>query len=101
MYVRLTYLKFLPGKIDQAKKLYTEELAPVVRQQKGNIDCRMLEPVDANDEYISMTLWDNQQDADAYHSSGVYKQLVDRVRDALAAPPVLKVYSSQGVLEHA
>ena len=101
MYVRLTYLKFLPGKIDQAKKLYNDELAPVVRQQKGNIDCRMLEPVDANDEYISMTLWDNQQDADAYHSSGVYKQLVDRVRDALAAPPVLKVYSSQGVLEHA
>jgi heme-degrading monooxygenase HmoA len=101
MYVRLTYLKFLPGKIDQAKKLYTDELAPVVRQQKGNIDCRMLEPVDANDEYISMTLWDNQQDADAYHSSGVYKQLVDRVRDDLASPPVLKVYSSEGVLEHA
>ena len=101
MYVRFTYLKFLPGKIDQAKKLYNDELAPVVRKQKGNIDCRILEPVDANDDYISMTLWDNQEDADHYHSSGVYKQLVDRVRDALAAPPVLKVYSSQGVLEHA
>ena len=101
MYVRFTYLKFLPGKIDQAKKLYNDELAPVVRKQKGNIDCRILEPVDANDDYISMTLWDNQQDADAYHSSGVYKQLVDRVRDALAGPPVLKVYFSQGVLEHA
>jgi heme-degrading monooxygenase HmoA len=101
MYVRLTYLKFLPGKLDQAKKIYYDELAPVVRKQKGNIDCRMLEPVDKNDDYISMTLWDNQEDADAYHSSGVYKQLVDRVRDAFANPPVLKVYSSQGIFEHA
>lgn len=101
MYVRLTYLKFLPAKLDQAKKLYYDELAPVVRKQKGNIDCRMLEPVDKNDDYISMTMWDNQQDADAYQSSGVYKQLVDRVRDAFAGPPVLKVYSAQGIFEHA
>ena len=101
MYVRLTYLKFLPGKIDEAKKLYYDELAPVVRKQKGNIDCRLLEPVDKNDDYISMTFWDNQEDADAYHSSGVYKQLVDRVRDAFANPPVLKVYSALGIFEHA
>ena len=101
MYVRLTYLKFLPGKLDQAKKLYYDELAPVVRKQKGNIDCRMLEPVDNNDDYISMTLWDSQEDADAYQSSGVYKQLVDRVRDSFASAPVLKVYSAQGVFEHA
>ena len=101
MYVRFTYLKFLTGKLDHAKKLCNDELAPIVRQQKGNIDCRILDPVDQNDDYISITLWDDQEDADLYHSSGVYKQLVDRVRDALAAPPVLKVYSSQGVLEHA
>ena len=101
MYVRLTYLKFQPGKVEQAKKLYFDELAPVVREQKGNIDCRLLEPVDGNEDYISMTFWDNQEEADAYHSSGVYKQLVDRVRDALATPPVLKVYSSQSIMEHA
>jgi len=101
MYVRLTYLKFLPGRIDQAKKIYNDELVPVVKRQKGNLDCRMLEPVDKNDDYISMTVWDNQEDADAYQSSGVYKQLVERVKEMYAKPPVLKVYSAEGVFEHA
>ena len=101
MYVRLTYLSFLPGNVDEAKKIYNEELAPVVRKQKGNLDCRMLEPVDKADDYISMTTWDTKEDADAYQSSGVYKQLVDRVREKFSKPPVLKVYSTESIMEHA
>jgi len=101
MYVRLTYLKFLPGKADEAKKLYYDELAPVVRKQKGNLECRMLEPTDQEDDYISMTTWDNKEDADAYQTSGVYKRLVDRVKDMVSKPPVLKVYSTVSIMEHA
>src|SRR6266404_8308322 len=99
MYVRLTYLNFLPGKADEAKRIYNNELVPVVKQQKGNLDCRLLEPVDKTDDYISMTVWENKEDADTYHSSGVYKQLVDRVREFYAKDPVLKVYSAQSILE--
>ncbi len=101
MYVRLTYLNFLPGKADEAKRIYNNELVPVVKQQKGNLDCRLLEPVDKTDDYISMTVWENKEDADTYHSSGVYKQLVDRVREFYAKDPVLKVYSAQSILEPA
>jgi len=101
MYVRLTYLNFLPGKADEAKTIYNNELAPVVKRQKGNLDCRLLEPVDTGDDYISMTVWDSKEDADAYHASGIYKQLVDRVRSSFSKEPVLKVYSAQSVLEHA
>jgi heme-degrading monooxygenase HmoA len=101
MYVRLTYLNFLPGKADEAKSIYDNELAPVVKQQKGNLDCKLLEPVDKVDDYISLTVWDSKEDADAYHASGVYKQLVDRVRSSFSKEPVLKVYSTQTVLEHA
>jgi len=101
MYVRLTYLKFLPGKTDEAKKLYYDELVPVVKKQKGNLECRMLEPTDQEDDYISMTTWDNKEDADAYQTSGVYKRLVDRVKDMVSKPPVLKVYSTVSIMEHA
>ena len=101
MYVRLTYLNFLPGKADEAKTIYDRELAPIVKKQKGNLDCRMLEPVDKADDYISMTVWDSKEDADAYQASGVYKQLVDRVRSSFSKEPVLKVYSAQSILEHA
>ena len=48
-----------------------------------------------------MTVWDSKEDADAYHASGVYKQLVDRVRHTYSKDPVLKVYSTQSIMEHA
>lgn len=101
MVVRLTYFTFKPGTIDQLKKFYNEVAVPTVRKQKGNIDCRLLEPGNVKEEYISMTTWDNRKDADTYQSSGVYKQLVDQVRKHFEKEPVLKVYQSEGVLEHA
>ena len=101
MYVRLTYLNFLPGKAEEAKRIYNGEIVPVVKRQKGNLDCRILEPVDKADDYISMTTWDNKEDADAYQSSGVYRQLVDRIKDGYSKEPVLKVYSTESILEPA
>ncbi len=101
MFVRLTYLNFLPGKIEEAKKIYNNELVPVVKKQKGNLDCRILEPVERTDDYISMTVWDTKEDADAYHTSGIYKQLVDRIKEFYAKNPVLKVYSTEKMMEPA
>ena len=101
MIVRLTYISFLPQNIQQAKMAYNEQVVPVVRQQKGNIDCRLLEPMEKTDEYISMTTWETKADADAYHSSGIYKELVEKVRKDFAKDPVLKVYLSESILEHA
>ena len=101
MVVRLTFLNFLPGKQAEAKKIYHDEIVAVVKQQKGNLDCRLLEPLNEKDEYISMTVWDNQQDADAYQDSGTYKKLVDRVKTLYATSPILKVYTAEDVLEHA
>jgi quinol monooxygenase YgiN len=101
MIVRLTYFNFLPEKIDELKKFYHDVAMPTVKRQKGNLDCKLLEPADKKDEYISMTVWDNQDDADAYHSGGVYQQLVSQVRKFFTEEPVLRVYHTEGILEHA
>lgn len=101
MYVRLTYVNFLPDKTEEAKRIYNNEIAPVVKRQKGNLDCRILEPVDKADDYISLTSWDNKEDAEAYDSNGTYKQLVDSIRRFFSKEPVLKVYSAESILEPA
>lgn len=101
MIVRLTYLSFLPENLAQAKRIYSEQVVPVVRTQKGNLDCRLLEPMDKTDEYISMTTWETKADADAYHSSGTYRDLVEKVKKDFAKDPVLKVYTTESILEHA
>src|SRR5215204_6373884 len=100
MIVRLTYFNFSPGKIEELKKFYNEVAIPTVRKQKGNLECKLLEPADTKEEYISMTIWDKKEDADAYHNTGLYKQLVDQVRKFFTKEPVLKVYRAEGVMEH-
>ena len=101
MIVRLTYLSFLPQNLDQAKRIYRDQVVPVVRTQKGNLDCRLLEPMEKSDDYISMTTWETKADADAYHNSGTYRDLVEKVRKDFAKDPVLKVYTTESILEHA
>lgn len=101
MIVRLTFLSFLPQNLAQAKKLYNEQVVPVVRKQKGNLDCRLLEPKEKTDDYISMTTWATQEDADAYHQSGTYRELVEKVRKDFAKDPVLKVYTTESIFETA
>ena len=101
MIVRLTYLSFIPENLAKAKSIYLDDVVPAVRKQKGNIDCKLLTPMNENDEYISMTVWETKADADAYHSSGTYRDLVEKVKKDFAKDPVLKVYTTESILEHA
>ncbi len=101
MFVRLTYLNFLPGKVDEAKRIYNEEIVRIVRQQMGNIDCRLLEPVDPEDDYISMTVWNKKEDAIAYQASEIYKDLIERVQALYSKNPELKIYFTEKALETA
>ena len=101
MFVRLTFMGIKPEKLQELKKFYNETAIPTLRKQKGNIDCRLFEPVDKNEDYVSMTTWESKEDADAYHNKGVYKGLIDQVRSSFTKDPVLKVYQTQDVLEHA
>ena len=101
MYLRLTYVGFLPGRAEEAMTIYNGELVPAVRKQKGNLDCRMLQPIDDSDDFISMTVWETKEDADLYQSSGTYKKMIDRVSDLFSKEPVLKVYLTDSVMEPA
>lgn len=97
MHVRTTLVKFLPDYIEQAKKIYYEEIAPVVRQQRGNTGIWLLEPTDKAEDFISLTQWKSKADADAYDNSGLYKNLVKKLEDFISSTPVLKTYNAEEV----
>ena len=99
MIVRLTYCKFIPERIAEAKKIYTADVIPVVKKQKGNVSIRLLEPANKTDDYISVTEWKTKADADAYSSSGVYKDLVRKLEPFFTKQPELKTYVFEEVLE--
>lgn len=101
MFIRLMYFNFFPEKSEEFRKIYLEEIAPQVRKQVGNLDCRLLEPLGASDNYISMSMWDSQRDADRYYSSAFYNELNDKVKSFYSKPPMLKIYEAENVMEPA
>lgn len=101
MIVRLTSFNVVQDKIEELKKIYEKEVVPTVKQQKGNLDCRLLEPNNKSDEFISITEWDNMEDAKAYSAKGVYKSLIDKVRMYFTKDPVVKEYTTKGSMAFA
>jgi heme-degrading monooxygenase HmoA len=93
LYVRLTFVYVLPEHTEYAKKLYHEEIAPVVKIQKGNMGVWLLEPTDGGGEFISLTEWQTKADADAYEAGGTYRELVEKMKTLYRSKPVLKTYN--------
>jgi quinol monooxygenase YgiN len=101
MFVRLTFCKFLPEKINEARKLYIEEIMPTVRKQKGLLNIRFLEPVNKTEDYISFTEWETKADAELYETTGLYKKLVNKLEPFFVKQPELKTYTVEEIFEHA
>lgn len=93
MYARLTFLDIMPEHLDDLKRIYNEEIVPVVKKQRGLIGIWLLEPTDQSNEYISLTEWISSKDADEYESGGIYRELVDKVKSMYKSKPVLKTYN--------
>lgn len=95
-WVRLTYFKVRPGEVDEMKRIYFEEIVPTVRDQWGNVDVFLLEPVSMESEYISCTMWESQADGDIYEASGVYGEAVDKISHTFEGSETLVSYEITG-----
>jgi heme-degrading monooxygenase HmoA len=94
MFARLTFCKFLPERFKEARKIYLEEVVPIIKKQRGNLNVFLLEPSDKSEDYISITQWKTKSDADAYESSGTYKRMVSKLDGFFTKQPVLKTYNA-------
>lgn len=95
MFVRLTFCTFAPEAIAEVKRIYRQEIVPIVMQQKGNMGILLLEPLDKADDYVSVSRWGSKADADAYEGAGLYKSLVDKLSGYLTKEPVLRCYEAE------
>jgi heme-degrading monooxygenase HmoA len=95
MLVRLTFCRFSPQHIEEAKRIYNQQIISVVREQKGNLGIRLLEPVNETDDFISITEWKTKDDAEAYVASGVFQELVSMLDRFFEKKPVVKTYTSE------
>lgn len=96
MFVRLTFIDIAPENAKKAIEIFRNEVVPKVIEQKGNVEVMLLEPTDPGEQFISITKWETQADADAYEASGLYRTLVDKVKSYFTSKPVLKTYNTEG-----
>ena len=80
MFVRIVSVKVQEGKQDEFKKIYSEIIIPELKSVKGCQYAYLIESVNEEDEYISLTVWDNKEDADIYESSGKFTELVNKIK---------------------
>jgi heme-degrading monooxygenase HmoA len=101
MFIRLTFCSFTPARHREARKIYNEEIIPVIRRQKGNLNVRLLEPTNKNHDYILVTEWKTRYDAEAYEAGSTYKRIAGKMDAFYAKQPELKNYYVEETLAHA
>lgn len=92
MYIRLTFFKLKPEKMQGLRDLYNKEVISVHKSHKGIRFVHLLECLDSKDEGISVTAWDNKADLEAYERGGDYERLVAKFKDMYDGEPVLKSF---------
>ena len=80
MFVRVVSVKIHKSKLEEFKKLYSEIIIPELKSVKGCRYVYLIESINEEDEFISLTIWDNKEDADEYESKGKFAELVKKVR---------------------
>ena len=80
MFVRIVSAKVQDNKLDEFKKIYSEEIIPELKSVNGCLNAYLIESTTDDNEYISLTIWNNKESADYYESSGRFAQLVNKIR---------------------
>ena len=78
--MRIISLKIQPGKMEEFRKIYSEQIIPALRQVKGCRNAFLSDRLEESNEIISLTVWENKQDLARYIESGLYKKLAGKVR---------------------
>jgi quinol monooxygenase YgiN len=99
-FVRIGQFKALPGTTDALRQIYETQAIPAIRQASGNISALLLQQHQSPEPFMAITIWNTQDDAEAYDKSGQALEMVNKIRFAFAGPPTLGTYEAFGIGEH-
>lgn len=83
MYLRLVRAKAIPSAIDSLQSAYTESIIPALGGVPGCLHAALMQSAKNTEDFVSLTLWETVADAEAYVESGLFAELMDRVRPFL------------------
>ena len=92
--VRLIFVTVKAEDGAEAERLWKEECAPLMIRQQGCLSEELLKSIEAPGEYISYSVWENQESIDGYRASADHEEIKRHgARLSTTQPPVVKEYS--------
>jgi heme-degrading monooxygenase HmoA len=92
--VRLIFVTVRPENGAAAERLWKDECAPLMIRQEGCLSEELLKSVEVPGEYISYSVWENQEAIERYRASAAHKEIKRHgARLATAKPPVVREYT--------
>lgn len=86
MWAWVNHLKIQPRKISEFRRMYGNEIVPALSAQKGTINLFLIELTGRGDEFVSLVLWGDKNDAKRYKKSGLFDEMTLKLQPILAEP---------------
>jgi heme-degrading monooxygenase HmoA len=80
-FVRIVAARIDPGRFEEMKARYDEEVKPALMATKGCRGVFLVESVKARSRVLSVTVWDSEEDAIRYELSGAFDDLTAKVSE--------------------
>ncbi len=97
MFMRLVQLKVEKEEIDRFREVYQDDIIGRLQKTPGCRFAGLIENGSEESEFISLTLWDKQEQAENYERSGVYEELLSKVRPYLQNSSEWKIQLSENL----
>lgn len=83
MFMRILQLNLNPVYIEEFKSFYEDTVEPRLQKVDGCLFASLIKSKPEKDEFISLTFWQTQAQAENYENSGVFKNLTELARPYL------------------
>lgn len=79
-FLRIVSVTLKPDRKDEYHSLYINEVIPALQQANGCLHAYLIMPSRGKHESLSVTIWESRQSAEEYESSGLFAQLLQKVK---------------------
>ncbi len=97
-FMRIVSLRHKKGMLAEYKELYESEIMPALLATHGCRYACLSMPTTDGSESISVTIWNNRADADAYERQGTFGKLLDKIKHTLSDLSQLRMDSAGTML---
>jgi heme-degrading monooxygenase HmoA len=84
MYLRMVWGRLKPGAWEGYERFFRERTIPQTRDFPGLSGRLLLRGIDGEEEGVSLTVWETQEDLENYESSDLRKSLAQEIQDNYA-----------------